>query len=209
MKAGSTVDPAGIRTPLSSTGARVTRGSITPVSPSWMNRLSSSTAAGILLGSACSAASCSGKRNRVSTNRLIWVVVVSWPPIITPMLTISSSSSVSRSESTLTLISAVSRSSPGWSRRLSISSLKPCTAAAVPSGSTCQSPIMVSDHSLHFHRSCSGMPNSSLITATGSGVEKPATRSTGPGPASIVSKNPLTSSAIRGRSSSTRRGVKA
>ena len=104
--------------------------------------------------------------------------VVSWPATNSSETWSRSSTDDSRSPSSSAAISAVSRSSAGWSRFHAMTSsisasidLPAATAARISSSVMIGSSVLTSapDHSATWSLSASGMPSISEITSNGSG----------------------------------------
>ena len=172
-----------------------------------------------------------GSRSGCSCSRAIWsglfsssrrplpirFDVVSKPAAYRRTVLVSSSPWLSRSPASSTWISAVSSRSSGWERLSSISSVKyRCSSspdAAARSNAASSAAASMNDVTSRTSGwMCSlpsrGTPSSSLMTATGNGMARSAM--TSPPPCSANrSRTGVSSASIRGRSSSTRRGVNA
>lgn len=181
-------------------------------------RVSSTTSDQVALAS-WTRASWSRCVHRARTALLIRLRVVSWPATSIRRMVPMSSASLSRSPSpSRAAISALVRSSPGFSRRAAamvpISSTSSRTAAIASAGVVSVAMMTVLDRWCSRPRCSGSTPSSSQMTLIGSGSAKWVRRSATASGASAAarprsSSRRAVSSSMRGRSRSTWRAVKA
>ena len=130
------------------------------------------------------------------------------------MLNITSSEGVMARPSTSAPTRAETRSSPGsaalvlacWSRK-TVSSVNEAIWSSVRVDIPSDAAIVASDQRLKSERSASGTPSSSAMASTGSGAQRPSTRSIGSARGSS-SSSATVSSRMRASMGPTARGVK-